>query len=160
MWNSLNSSAISIILVDESDLVGSLIDLAVTTVGLIFPLTDEVILYVERSIPIHRRYQLGISNLSLDNIISVLFDVSKSFPCSVYVLLWKYNIQFTVVLILLKRLTLIRVASQLTLKEWLVGFWIPTDVGLLIPNPHAFGIEKTAKMIDFESSVEVLWELR
>ena len=72
---------------DESDLVGSLIDLAVTAVELIFPLTDEVILYVERSIPIHRRYQLGISILSLDNIISVLFDVSKSLPCTVYVLL-------------------------------------------------------------------------
>ena len=28
-------------------------------------------------------------------------------------------------------LTLIRVASQLTLKEWLVGILIPTDVGLL-----------------------------
>ena len=97
MWNSLNSSAISIILVDESDLVGSLIDLAVTTVGLIFPLTDEVILYVERSIPIHRRYQLGISILSLDNIISVLFDVSKSLPCTVYVLLWKYyTIHFSI----------------------------------------------------------------
>ena len=31
-------------------------------------------------------------------------------------------------------LTLIRVASQPTLKEWLVGILIPTDVGLLIPT--------------------------
>ena len=38
-------------------------------------------------------------------------------------------------------LTLIRVASQPTLKEWLVGILIPTDVGLLIPTTqcHAFG---------------------
>ena len=37
-------------------------------------------------------------------------------------------------------LTLIRVASQPTRKEWLVGILIPTDVGLLKPTPqcHAF----------------------
>ena len=44
-------------------------------------------------------------------------------------------------------LTLIRVASQPTLKGWLVGILIPTDVGLLIPNPqcHAFGTVKNGK---------------
>ena len=49
-------------------------------------------------------------------------------------------------------------ASQPTLKEWLFSILIPTDVGLLIPTPqcHAFGtVKKTAKTLDFESSVEV-----
>ena len=50
----------------------------------------------------------------------------------------------------------------MTLKEWLVGILIPTDVVLLIPTPqcHAFGTVKTAKTLDFESSVEVVKELR
>ena len=55
-------------------------------------------------------------------------------------------------------LTLIRVACQPTLKEWLVGILIPPDVGLLIPTPQCG--KKTAKMLDFESSVRVLRELR
>ena len=44
-------------------------------------------------------------------------------------------------------LTLIRVASQPTLKEWLVGILIPTDVGLLIPTTqcHTFGTVKNGK---------------
>ena len=45
-------------------------------------------------------------------------------------------------------LTLIRVASQPTLKEWLVGILIPTDdVGLLLPTTqcHAFGTVKNGK---------------
>ena len=42
-------------------------------------------------------------------------------------------------------------ASQPTLKEWLVGILIPTDVGLLIPTPQCH----TFCTLDFESSVEV-----
>ena len=44
-------------------------------------------------------------------------------------------------------LTLIRVASQPTLKEWLAGILILTDVGLLIPTPqcHTFGTVKNGK---------------
>ena len=71
--------------------------------------------------------------------------------------------KFTFFRLLNKGLTLIRVASQPTLKERLVGIFIPTDVGLLIPTPqfHAFGtVKKPAKTLDFESSVEVLRELR
>ena len=64
-----------------------------------------------------------------------------------------------------QHLTLIRVACQpiVALKEWLVGILIPTDVGLLIPTPqcHAFGtVKKRQKTLAFESSVEVLRELR
>ena len=58
-----------------------------------------------------------------------------------------------------KPATLIRVACQLTLKEWLVGILIPTDVGLLIPTTQCHA-SLTAKTLDFESSVEVLRELR
>ena len=42
-------------------------------------------------------------------------------------------------------LTLIRVACQPTLKEWLVGILIPTDVGLLIPTLQSFGTVKNGK---------------
>ena len=43
-----------------------------------------------------------------------------------------------------------------------VGILIPTDVDLLIPTPQcpSFGNVKTAKTLDFESSVEVLRDLR
>ena len=56
-------------------------------------------------------------------------------------------------------------ACQTTPKEWLVGILIQNDVGLLIPTSQcpSFGtVKKTAKMLDFESSVEVpvLRELR
>ena len=43
-------------------------------------------------------------------------------------------------------LTLIRVASQSNIKEWLVCILIPTYVGLLItPQCHAFGTVKNGK---------------
>ena len=58
--------------------------------------------------------------------------------------------------------TLIRVACQPTLKEYLVGILILTDVGLLVPTPQcpSFGTVKHGKNACFESSVEVLRELR
>ena len=46
--------------------------------------------------------------------------------------LFLYNLEF--INLYDSGLTLIRVASQPTLKEWLVGILIPTDVGLLIPT--------------------------
>ena len=51
--------------------------------------------------------------------------------------------------------------SQPTIKEGLVGILIPNDVGLFTNSPMpAFGSIKTAKTLDFESSVEELRELR
>ena len=80
--------------------------------------------------------------LVLKNKWKIVFDIS--------LLLYVYCNRYTFFL-----LTLIRVASQPILKEWLVGILIPSDVGLLIPTDvslliptiqcHAFGTVKNCK---------------
>ena len=67
--------------------------------------------------------------------------------------------KFTFFRLLNKGLTLIRVASQPTLKERLVGIFIPTDVGLLIPTPqfHAFGtVKKRQKRLTLRARLRYL----